>query len=109
PGNQLNRPDIDALGFHVDQDETDALLLSALIGSNKAEAPIGVPASGRPDLLAIDEIVISLVFRFGSERREIRAGSRLRVTLTPSHLSTRYARQVNELLLFAAVFKQGRA
>ena len=31
---QLNGPHIDALGLHVDQDEADALLLAALIGSN---------------------------------------------------------------------------
>src|SRR5205085_9325104 len=69
----LDRPYVDALRLHVDQDEADAFLLAALVGPNKAKTPVGISASRRPDLLAIDEVVISLVFGLGSQGREIRA------------------------------------
>src|SRR6185369_5174688 len=68
---------------HIDQHEADALMLLGGVGAHQAEAPIGEVGARGPDLLAVDQIVVALVFAPGLQGSEVGAGARLRIALAP--------------------------
>ena len=76
---QVDRIDLDAGRLHVDQQEGDALLPLALVrGPHQAEDPVGPMGVGRPDLLAVDDVVVALHARpwcAGCARSEPEPGS----------------------------------
>ncbi|MNX94045.1 hypothetical protein D3C86_1262610 [compost metagenome] len=83
-----DRPHRDARGFHVDQQERNASLLTGLgVGAHQAEHPVGKVRQGGPGLLAVDHVVIALAHRAGFQRRQIRAGPGFGVALAPPVLT----------------------
>src|SRR5262249_20658018 len=97
----------DARGLHVDQKEADAVLLHLGVGAHEAEAPVGETAAGRPDLLTIDQIVVTLVLGLGLQAGQVGARARFRIALTPTDFSARDPGQMSFLLLVAAILEQG--
>ena len=106
---QGDRPRLDPRTLHVEQQEADAAVLGAGVGAYQAEDPVGVVGVGGPDLLAIDQIVVALIFGAGREAGQIGAGAGLAIALTPAQFAARDGRQVCGLLFLAAVFQQHRA
>src|SRR5690348_2942004 len=86
--------DGDARRLHVDEQEGDALLLllGAGIGAHQVEDPIGEMRRGRPDLLAVDDVVVAIAYRLGPERGEVGTGARLGEALAPDMLAREDAR-----------------
>src|SRR5262249_13949 len=105
-GEDLDRTDLDSRRLHVDQKEADSVLLAGGIRADEAEAPVGVETPGCPDLLAIHEEVVALVFRLGLQRRKVRTCARLGISLAPTHLALRDAGNVDALLLVGPELKQ---
>src|SRR4030095_13852276 len=85
------------------------LLLRVRIGAHQAEHPVGLVGVGRPDLLAVDDVVIAVEHRARLEAGEIAAGARLRVALTPADLAAGDLREVLLLLLLVAEHEERRA
>ena len=84
----------DAGRFHIDQQERDAgLSLGRRIGPNQAEDPVGMLGQCRPGLVSVDNVVIAVPHGFGADRREVGAGSGLRITLAPPILTGEDSRQ----------------
>ncbi len=55
--------------LHVDEDKADAfLLLAAIVSAHEAENPVCLMGIGCPDLLTIDDVVITVAHGFGFER-----------------------------------------
>ena len=73
------------------------------VGAHQAEDPVGLVGVARPDLLAVDEEMVAVVFGARRQRRQVGAGVGLRVALAPADLAARDLRQVFALLRFAAV------
>src|SRR5690606_21953733 len=71
--------------LHVDEQEADALLLlrRGAVGAHQAEDPVAVVAQGRPDLLAVDDVVVAAALGARLERGEVRAGTGLGIALYP--------------------------
>ncbi|MNO51578.1 hypothetical protein D3C76_419760 [compost metagenome] len=83
-----DRPHRDARGFHIDQQERNAALLTGLgVGAHQAEHPVGKVRQGGPGFLAVDHVVIALAHCAGFQRRQIRTGTRLGVALAPPVLT----------------------
>ena len=99
-----DRVHLDTFTLHIDQDERNALLLLAgVIGAHQAENPVGVLGIRRPDLGAVDNEIIAIALCFGFETRQVRARSRLGVTLTPPIFTLENARQEIFFLLICPV------
>src|SRR5687768_6032620 len=62
-----------------------------------------------PDLLAVDDELVALADSRRAQARQIRTGTRLRVSLAPDMLAGENLRQVFRLLLFGAEPDQQRA
>ena len=71
--NQLDWLGRNAGRFHVEQQEADALIFVGLVGAHEAENPICLVRIRRPDFLAIDDPMISLVFAKGLHRYKVTA------------------------------------
>ena len=73
---ELDRPQRDARGVHLHQDEGDAgLLLGCVgIGAYQQEDPVGVLAERGPGLLAVDDVVVAVAHRRRAQRREVGPG-----------------------------------
>src|SRR5262249_57940404 len=70
-----DRPDADAGGFHVDQEDADAAVLGGVgVGAHRQVAPVGAVAVGGPDLGAIDHEFVAVVLGAGLEGGEVGAG-----------------------------------
>src|ERR1700732_912005 len=79
-----DRPHTDAGRAHIDQQERDAFLrLRMGIGAHQTEYPICMLRQCRPSLVAIDDVVMTILYRAGPQAGEIRPGARLRVALAP--------------------------
>ena len=88
-----DRIHLNAFTLHVDQDERNAfLLLAGVIGAHQAENPVGVLGIRRPDLGTVDNEIIAIALCFRFETRQVRAGTRLGVTLTPPVFALENAR-----------------
>ena len=106
-GDQADGPHGDAGLMHGEEHEADALVLGHVrIRAHQAENPVGVVGAGGPDLLAIDDEVIAVVFGASAQRRQIRAGTRFRIALAPPHFAASDFRQVAGLLFVGAVFQK---
>ena len=87
-------PHRDAGRFHVDQQEGDAgLRLCRRVGPHQAEDPVGMLGQCRPGFVSVNNIVIAVPHGFGADRREVGAGSRLRIALAPPILTGEDSRQ----------------
>ena len=108
-GDQQDRFRGHALRGHVEQNETDAvMLLRRAVGAHQAEDPVGVIRIGRPDLLAVDDEVVAVAFGAGLQRGQIRSGVRLGIALAPADEPGRDLRQMLFLLRIGAVFQKRR-
>ena len=108
--NQENRLGRDALGGHVEQDETDAVMLfGSRIGPHQTEDPVGEVRVRGPYLLAVDDEVVAVALGAGLQRCEVRSGVRLGITLAPADQASRDFRQMLLLLRIGAVFQQRRS
>ena len=104
---QVDRVERDARRLHVDQQEGDALLTLALVGgADETEYPVGEVCVGRPDLLAVHDVVIALALGPGAQGREVGARARLGISLAPQFLGGRDLRQEALLLRVAAELHQ---
>jgi hypothetical protein len=107
PADEANGPDADAGRAHVDEEETDALVLRRLeIGAHEAEHPVGEVRVRRPDLASIDHVRVAVEHRARPKAGEVRPGIRLAVALAPADLATRDPRQVLALLLLVPVLEE---
>jgi hypothetical protein len=98
-----------ALRSHVEEDETDAVVLPRRrIGPHQAEDPVGEIGIGGPDLLAVDDEIIAIAFGAGLQRRKIRSGIRLGIALAPANQASRDLGQVFLLLRVGSVFEECR-
>ena len=93
-----DRPRLDARALHVDQQEADALVLLRRVGAHQAEAPVGEMRAARPDLLAVDQVVVALVLGLGLQAARSDAGARLGEALAPAQLALDDRRDVPLLL-----------
>ena len=92
---------------HVDQQHRDAvLLLAGTVRAHQREAPVRPVGVGRPDLAAVDDVVVAVAHRPAGERGQVRAGIRLRIALAPDGPAGEDARQVARLLLLGAEGEQ---
>ncbi len=106
---QQDRLGRDALRGHVEQDETDAvMLLRGRVGAHQAENPVGVVGVGGPDLLAGDEVIVAVAFGAGLQRGEVGAGVGFGIALAPADQAGGDLRQMLLLLRLGAVFQQRR-
>src|SRR5262249_9663067 len=95
--------------LHFDQQIADAVVLRLLrIGPDEREHPVGVARARGPDLLSIDDPEVALEHGSGAERREIAAGARLTVALTPADASEQCVADEALLLRLGAVLEQRR-
>src|SRR5271166_6913701 len=73
PIDRWNCPNREARRFHVEQQESDSLLLLAgVAGAHQREHPIGMLRLGGPDFLTIDDILIAIARGAGFEGGEVR-------------------------------------
>ena len=84
------------------------MLLRGGIGAHQAEDPVGVIRVRRPDLLAVDDVVVAVACRAGLQRSEVGAGIRLGIALAPADQPCCDLRQMLLLLRLGAVFEQRR-
>ena len=99
-----------ALLRHIEQHKADTLVLGArVVGAHKTKYPVRLICIGRPDFLAVDHIMITLVFGFGREAGQVRARVWFRVTLTPANFTAHDFRQMFKLLLLRTKVQQSRA
>ena len=72
---ELDRPHGDAGGFHIDEDEGNALLffLGLWVGTGEHENPVGILAERGPGFLAVDDVEITLAPGCGFQAGEVRA------------------------------------
>ena len=88
PGDQQDRLCGHALRGHVEQDEADAvMLLGRGVGAHQAKDPVGVVGIARPDLLAVDDVIVAVALGAGLQGGEVRSGVRLGVALAPADLA----------------------
>src|SRR5688572_16543486 len=95
--------------MHREQHERDTLVLLRSIRPHEAEAPVGPLRPTRPDLLAIDDEMVTLIFGLGLKTCQVAARARLREALAPGDLAAADRRDVLLLLRLGAVFQQRRA
>ena len=84
------------------------MLLRGWIGAHQAEDPVGVVGVGRPDFLAVDDVVVAVGDRAGLQRGEIGAGVRLGIALAPADQPRGDLRQMLFLLGLGAVLQKRR-
>ena len=110
PRHVPDRPHPDAGLVHVDQEEADAgLLLRLLVGARQHEDVAGVGGERGPDLLAVDDVLVAIGDRLGTQPRQVRARIRFGVPLAPQVLASDDLRQPLVALLGRAVADQQRA
>ncbi len=84
-------------------------MFDACVCAHEGKDPVGFVSVRRPDFLAIDEVVVALVFTLGLKVCKVRAGAWFRITLTPADFAAHDLRQVLFLLFFVGKFKKCRA
>ncbi len=104
PGYLHQRPNLDAVGVHVDQQVSDAFVLRRVrIGANNENAEIGDVSEARPHLLSVNDVVIAGIFSSCSQRGQIAARPGLGESLAPDLLAGKDRREVCGLLLVCSV------
>ena len=107
--NQLNGLNGYALLVHWQQYKANTLMLRRLvIRPNEAEHPVSKLRTGRPNLLAINGKVITLIIRLGAQSSQVRTSPRLTVALAPVRLSLGNRGQVSLLLVVRSIFEERR-
>ena len=87
PDVMLQRPDLDALGVHVDDHHRDAVVLGHVgVGAHGGEAHAGDVRAAGPHLLAVDEPAAVDPRRLGLDARRVGAGIGLAEQLAPDHV-----------------------
>ena len=71
-------------------------------GADQAEDPVGLVGIAGPHLLAVDEVMVALVFGLGLQAGEVGARARLRIALAPADFAARDLGQEVLLLLLIA-------
>ena len=79
------------------------------VGAHQDVDPIRHVSAGRPDLLAVDHVVISIEHGLGGKTGEVRTRTWFTVSLAPLNLPSRDLVQVSLLLIVGSVLQQGRA
>jgi hypothetical protein len=75
------------------------VLLRVGVGAGEQVADVGVLAVGGPDLLPVDDEVVTVAHRSRLQRRQVTAGSRLAEQLAPDVLAGADSGQVARALL----------
>ena len=102
-GDLTQRADLDVVLLHVHQEVAETLVLRRLgVGPRDEHAPLRVLGAARPHLLTGDDPLIAALDRARLQRREVRAGLRLREALTPDLIAGDDRREVAVLLLLGA-------
>src|SRR5262249_55196366 len=73
------------------------------VGAGNDHTPLAVVRAGRPDLLTVDEPVITVAHRARAQAGEIGAGARLAEQLAPDLFAAQHRPQIALLLLVRAV------
>ncbi len=107
-GDQPDRPDLDAGLAHREDHEGDAFVLLGGVGADQAEDHVGPLGARRPDLLTVDQEVVTLVLGPGLERGEVRPGARLGEALAPADAAMHDVGDVLLLLGLGPVLQKGR-
>ena len=106
----LDRPHLDALALHVEEEHRQALVLGHIgIGARDQKAVVGIMRARGPDLLAVDDPVVALLFRARAQARDVGAAGRLGEQLAPDMFAGGELRQIVALVLLAAERHHGRA
>src|SRR6185436_15022351 len=79
------------------------------IGARDQEAVVGIMRARGPDLLAVDDPVVALLFRARTQARDVGAAGRLGEQLAPDMFAGGELRQIVALVLLAAERHHGRA
>jgi len=68
PGHLGDGPDVDTRGGHVENEVRDALVFGDIgIGAGEQDAPLRMVCPGRPDLLAVHDVLIAVAHRHRSQ------------------------------------------
>ena len=98
------RTDLDAGQFHVDDQAGDPFVFRGVrVGAHVELAPVGTVPERRPDLLAVDDEVVTVTHRPGAQRGEIGSRFGLRHPLAPDVVGAHHAGEQRFLLVFGAV------
>src|SRR5690606_2389755 len=105
-----DRADLDAGLVHAHEEVGEALVLGLRLRVRPAddEAPVGPLGARGPDLLPVDHPLVALELGARLHVREVRAGPRLGVALTPDLVAREDLRQEAGLLLGRAEVDHGR-
>ncbi len=107
---RLERPHLDAGQVHRQDQPRDAAVLRRVgIGAHEELADVGDLAERAPDLLAVQDVVVTVALGARAQRREVGARARLREALAPHLVAAQDLREVRGLLLVAALLDEGRA
>ncbi len=106
----LDRANLDTGLVHRDEQVGDACVLRhSLVGAGEQEHVVGVLGLGGPDLLAVDDPLVTVEFGLALQRREVRPGLGLGEALAPARLAPEDAGQELLLLLLGAPLEDRRA
>ena len=96
--------------LHVEEEVADALVLRRVrVGAGDEDAHVGAVRAGRPDLLAVDDVVVAVADGARLEAGEVGAGAGLAEALAPGIFAADDPRQRRVLLLLRAVDDDRRA
>ncbi len=102
-GELAQRPHLDTLALHVEQEVGDAVVLRrARVGARQQRAPLGELRGGGPDLLAGDAPAAVDLGGLGGQAGQVGSGARLGKQLAPDHFAAERRRQEPLLLLVGA-------
>ncbi len=90
---------------HENKGET-VMPLRLRIGAEHTETPVRPDRTGRPGLLAVDDVLVAFQPRGGADRRHVGTGIGLGPALRPDFLAGGHLRQDARFLLIGAVFHQ---
>ena len=108
-GKKVDRPHGDAGTVHVEQQERDAALgLAGEFRPHQRKHAIRVVRVGRPDLAAIQHILVAVLVSAQCEGGKVRTCAGFRVALAPVVFAGQDARQIERLLFGRAVADQCR-
>src|ERR1700759_4314567 len=93
-GQVAQRPNLDAGLVHVDQQVADAVLTAVrLTGPPQREHHVAEIGLRAPDLLAVDDVVVTIAAGCGPQGRQVAAGVRLTEPLGPQFIGPQHRPQ----------------
>ena len=108
PGNLLDRPDLKAGGFHVEEEVGQPLMLGRIgIRAHHQDAVVRIMGTGSPDFLAVHQPAVAVPLRLGAQPGEIRTGARLAEQLAPDLLAAGQLGQVAPLVILRRPSHEG--